>query len=204
MQLKNSYKILLFLFIISCQSIDKNKEEIAVLGVIYNTVPKVIPPPPPLKNEMDTILVKQKKLKYAIYNKFINLESKGHISNIFYKYDSGKLFDEVMVDSISIQLARSLVKLDYNKNYDKKEFDKYANEELIYLNERFPNREEKRKHNIDRVISFSRVAFDITHSKAAVCVGIYYDKLSTSQTIYILEKEDDKWKIKFIEVVEVS
>ena len=203
MQLKNSHIVLLLLFIISCQTYNENSEEIEVLATIYNALPKEIPPPP-LKNEIDSIYIKQKELRYAVYNRFINLETRDYVSNVFYKYKSEVLFDEVLIDSVSIQLARSLKGLDHNKNFNKKEFNKYVSDNLIYINERFPNREDKRKHNIDEIISFSRVAFDITRSKAAVCVGIYYDKLTTSQTIYILEKEDDKWKIKFIEVVEIS
>lgn len=207
MQLKQSYIVLLFLFIISCQPYNKNSEETAVLGTIYNAMPKVIPPPPLKKGDMNTKVSNHHKLlkhRYAVYQEYIKMESTSNVSNVFYKYKSEILFEKVQIDSVLIRLTRSLGKQNRNKHINEKELDKYVNEGLTYLNNRFLSKDEQRKHGINVVISFSRVVFDSEYKKAAVCVGLYYDKLSASQTIYILEKVNNEWKIKFTEAGEVS
>jgi len=209
MQLKCSYIILLFFVIVSCKSNDVNREEIEVIGTIYKAMPKVIPPPPPKEGEMNSEIRNQNeflKHRYGIFQEFISIQSTDYISNVFHQHEyvSGELFKEFQIDSISIQLARSLGKLNVDEHINKKQLNDYVKENLVYLNKRFPDKEEKRKHSINGVISFSKVAFDIEHRKAAVCVGLYYGKLSASQTIYILEKVNNVWKIKFTEVGEKS
>lgn len=209
MQLKCSYIILLFLVIVSCKSNDANREEIEVIGTIYKAMPKVIPPPPPKEGEVNSEIRNQNeflKHRYGIFQEFISIKSTDNVSNMFHQHEyvSGELFKEFQIDSISMQLARSLGKLNDDTLVNKKQLNDYVKENLVYLNKPYPNKEEQRKHNINVVISFSKVAFDSEHRKAAVCVGLYYDKLSASQTIYILEKINNVWRIKFTGVGEIS
>lgn len=206
MQLRFSFLILFFL-IISCKSIDYNEEEIKVIGTIYKAIPKVIPPPPPVKGDINSEIrnpVDFLKHRYAIFQEFINIKPTNNVANVFYEYKSNELFKEISIDSVSIGLVRYLGKLDSNENFNKEELNKFVNKDLIYLNQRYVQREEKNNLNINGIISFSRVAFNKGYDKAAVCVGIHYDKLATSQVIYILEKVNGLWKIKFTEVVDVS
>ena len=77
---------------------------------------------------------------------------------------------------------------------------------MLYLNQRFVSKEgkEKEKYSITGIISFSRVSFNKQYNKAAIGVGIHGGRLNSSFTIYILEKVENKWEVKYYLTIEVS
>jgi hypothetical protein len=204
------YIILLsFLFVFSCSKNKIETEEIAVISSVYNNLPKIIPPPPAVDEGYDIQKSNDSKPRflehrYAINAQFQSQELSSNNINLFFKHKSDKLFDKVSVDSTLFSLTKKIKFIKHDKLLDKNLLDQYLGDNLLYLNQKVISREEKQKHNINAIISFSRVAFDMGYNYAAVCVDLYYDKLASSSTVYILQKINNKWVIKYTQVGEVS
>lgn len=198
-----------FLFVFSCSKNKVEIEEITVIALIYNSLPKAIPPPPNVNNG-DSIQKKNisdpkiLELKYAVNTEFQSHDLGYNNINLFFKHKSEKLFDKVSLDSTLFSLTKEIKSIKHNKLIDENLLNDYVGDDLVYLNQKTISREEKKKYNINAVISFSRVAFNIEYNYAAVCVNLYYDKLASSSTIYILQKINDKWVIKYTQVGKVS
>jgi len=218
MQLKLLYTIVLFLLITSCNKENNNlNEEIAVVGYMFNHIPKVLPPPPPppKNSELDSSIINRidySKLKpfqfsYAIYEKFVNSGLNRKIPNSFFKAKSNELFERENIDSLEMVLVKNLGDIKEDSAFiDKNLLNNYVNEDLLYLNQRFISKEgkEKLKYSINGIISFSRVSFNQQFNRAAIGVGIHRGRLNSSYTIYILEMIKNKWEIKYYLTIEKS
>lgn len=203
----------LFLLIVSCNKVDNINEEIAVVGYMYNSIPKKLPPPPPTKNsELDSSIfnrIDYSKLKpfrfsYAIYERFDNSGLNREINTSFFKAKSNKLFERENIDSLETVLVKNLGNVNGDIFIDKKHLNNYVNEDLLYLNKRFLNKEIKEKYSITGIMTFSRVSFNKEFNRAAIAVGIHGGRLNSSYTIYILEKIKNKWKTKYYLTIEES
>lgn len=196
------------LFVFSCSKNKIEVEEIAVISSVYNNLPKIIPPPPSVEGysiqKSNDSKPRFLEHRYAINAQFQSHELSSNNINLFFKHKSDKLFDKVSVDSTLFSLTKKIKFIKHDKLLDKNLFNKSVNDDLVYLNQKVISREEEKKYNINAVISFSRVAFDMGYNYAAVCVDLYYDKLASSSTVYILQKINNKWVIKYTQVGEVS
>jgi len=81
---------------------------------------------------------------------------------------------------------------------------KYLNKDIVLINQKTINKEIKERYGINRLLSFSRVAFNENYTKAAIGVVNFGGKLDSSFTIYILEKNENKWQIKYYQIVVYS
>ena len=214
MQLKKLYFVLLFLLIVSCNNENNINGEIAVVGYMYNSLPKKLsPPPPPQKNsELDSSIINKidySKLKslhfsYAIYEQFDNSGLNKEINKSFFKAKSNKLFERENIDSLEMVLVKNLGNLNSDTFINKKYLNNYVDEDLLYLNKRFLNKEMKEEYNITSIITFSRVSFNKQFNRAAIAVGIHGGRLNSSFTIYVLEKIKNKWVKKYYLTIEES
>ncbi|MCX7551372.1 hypothetical protein [Xanthomarina sp. F2636L] len=197
MQLRVIY-ILVFLVIL-CSSCQNNNEEIKVIGIVYNSIPKLLPS---FNEKHDTISIDSKpksgkKLKYAINENFVNDKFGNNISNYFYKYNEGKLKEKVSINHDYWSLVEQLQKQNNKGNIiDKKSFIKFiGNENVVFLPKKQIKNIEKLEYGVNAIISFSNVEFSKDYTKAAVTVYIYGDGLDVSLLVYVLQKEVDNWKI---------
>ncbi|WP_299891371.1 hypothetical protein [uncultured Lacinutrix sp.] len=207
-----NYLIMLLTFVfISCSSKTNINEDIKVVNKVYNSIliPKYVPAPPPIYKNSDSIEPLKKvdfsnieKIKYAIYKKFVNSKIE-NIPNKFRVYKSEKLFEHINLSEKEYVLLQNL-----NNNSEGfiniEAFKKLNKEDIIFVEQQFINREEKKESGIDGVVSFSKVSFSSEKDKAVVAVGVYRSGLDSSYTLYLLEKKDNNWQIKSFKVISVS
>ena len=202
MRLKIIYISLLSLFFISCEENKIENEEMSIISSIYNSLPKFIPPPPPINgHEEDTLKksIKRKSIRYAINKNFRNDKFGKNVSNAFYKFSDKK---RLSVDSTYWSLVKRLVKQKkITESVNEKKLNDYLNESSVFLNQKNITSEDKKKFNINIILSFSKVVFNSSINKAAISVSNYSDSLDASVIIYLLEKIDDIWIIKYHEVI---
>lgn len=210
-----------FLFIISlamltsCRQNKVINEEIAVISYMYKTIPKVVPPPPApsqttefdsIENQIDYTKLEPIYFRYAIYYQFDNSGLDGYINKSFFKANSEKFFERKEIDSSDFVLIKKLRDKYKNEQINKELLDSYVNENLLYLNKRFISKEakEKREYNIDGIITFSKVSFNNQKDRAALAIGIHRGKLDSNLTVYILEKNQETWNIKYYKTISKS
>ena len=163
--------IIILILSISCSRNKEIDEEIIVIGHVYNTIPKVIPPIPIQSNEFDSIGIKIDYSKrdslyfnYAIYKQFNNNVSglNKEVNKSFFKPNSKKLFEREDIDSSSMALIRKIGTIDSEYFINDELLNNYVGKNLFYINEKFlkKNGKEKKEHNITGIINFSRVSFN--------------------------------------------
>jgi len=211
MQLKYGYILLTLLLFLSCNKNNIIEEEISILGYLYNNIPKKLPPPPQKSIGLDSSnydinYSKHKPLHftYAINEYFISVEIDRETNQSFFKYKTDKLFERENLDNIEMDLIKKINSFDDTKLISKKLLNKYVNESLLYLNQRFIDKKTKEEYKINGIISFSRVSFNKLKNRAAIAVGTHGGRLNSSLTIYILQKKNKSWKIKSYLTVEES
>ncbi len=128
MQLRYSYIVFLFVVFASCKNDINSEEVIKVMGAIYNSFPKVIPPPPNVRDVNPEIRNPDEflKRKYAIFQEYINLNpSRGSVANVFYEKGSDELFKEVQIDSALFTLVKQIPVVKNDKYINKKKLNDY-------------------------------------------------------------------------------
>ena len=202
---------------ISCLQSKGVDEEMVVIGYIYNSIPKTIPPPPPpppmqnsdfdsIDNQFDYSKLDSLYFRYAINNQFVISDLNKEINKSFFKANSEKLFEREDIDSLNMALIKKIGNVNTKKNLNKEFLNNYVGKNSLYLNQRFISKDgkEKKELNIDGIISFSRVSFNAKKNRAAIVVGIHRGRLDSSSTIYLLEKINENWSIKYYSTIEIS
>lgn len=206
---------LLSILVISCSSEQATKnEELNVVAVIYKRLPKILPAPPPPptnsetkeENNIDYSKLKPHIFTYAINDHFVyyDFDYINEVSNIFETAKSKKLFEEKILDSTYMKLVASLSELKKTEKIDKTKLVKLLNNNLIFWNKQTITTQEKKKNNISGIISFSRVSFNNDFTRAAVVVGDYFERVGSGVSLYILEKKENKWLVKYYKTLEMS
>ncbi len=201
----------MFLFLISSCKYDSCLEEVEVLSTIYNSIPKSIPTPPrPIEgSEIDSLIIsninysklKSIKFTYAINKNYISNNIEYNHSG-FHVPKSKKIFETIIINDTEYQLIKNISK--EKDSINKNLFNNKIGSKLIFLDKRVISEKTKKQYRIDGIISFSKVSFNENHNKAAVEVIIYRSGLDSSLSIYILEKVNKKWKIKYYKTPIVS
>ncbi|GAA3570353.1 hypothetical protein [Snuella lapsa] len=189
-------------------------EALNVIAVVYKRIPKMLMPPPPPppdsevkeENNINYAQLKPLKFTYAIYDHFVyfNFDYINGISNRFHPTKSKELFEEKALDSSYMKLVKGLSKYKAGQKIDKAKLIKSADEDLIFWNKQTISRQEKSDTDISGIISFSKVSFNDNLTRAAIVVGDYFGKISGSVNLYILEKTNNKWEVKFSKTLEIS
>ncbi|MBJ6369100.1 hypothetical protein [Snuella sedimenti] len=207
--------ITLLALVISCSSSQTAKNEaLNVIAVVYKRIPKMLmPPPPPLtnsevkeENNINYAQLKPLKFTYAIHDHFVyfNFDYVSGIFNRFHPAKSKELFEEKALDSSYMELVKGLSRDKSEQKIDKAKLIKSADEDLIFWNKQTISRQEKADTNISGIISFSKVSFNDNLTRAAIVVGDYFGKISGGVNLYILEKINNKWEVKFSKTLEIS
>jgi hypothetical protein len=184
--------LVLFLSIYSCSNYE-NEQELQVIKAVYNSSPKIIPPPPLLN---DSIKRKPLEHKYAINENFFNGKYKASISNVFTKRESNKWTDSEVLDSLTWSLARKLIKQESKQDkIDTAKLQELLNKKIVFLTKSKLDRNIEIKKGVNRLLTFSHVEFDDGLTQAAVAVINYGDRLDASSSIYILKKINKKWVV---------
>jgi|GEM_PF-5063180 len=206
--------LLLYIFAVGCSSNQATQnEEFAVIAAVYNRVPKILPPPPnnsktenQIEEEGDNSQLKSLIFNYAINENFVyyNFDYIDGISNRFKPYKSNELFKEEILSSSYMKLVAGLSELKKIEKIDKAKLDELLNDDLIFWNKQTITIQEKKENNISGIISFSKVSFNNDFTRAAVVVGDYFERIGSGVSLYILEKTDYKWVIKYHKTLEMS
>lgn len=200
---------------LSCSFEDTLKnEELAVVAAIYSKIPKILPPPPATpsntqnneESNFDDLNLDPLIFNYAINRNFIyyNFNYKNDISNEFKIHKSKELFEVKILDSSYMKIITNLQELKKAEKIDEFKLSKLLNDDLVYWNKRTISIKEKKENNISGIISFSRVSFNNEYTKAAVVVGDYFERIGSGVSLYILQKKDNKWIIKYQKTLETS
>jgi hypothetical protein len=206
---------LLSILIFSCSSKQSSTEDqLSVVAAVFVRIPKTLPPPPPplINNEVkeeDNIDYSQLKpltFNYAINENFVyyDFDYINEISNQFMAYKSKELFEEKGLDSSYMKLVQGLSGLKKSDKIDKAKLSELINDDLIFWDKQKITIQEKKELNITGIISFSRVSFNDEFTKAAVAVGDYSEHIGGGVSLYILEKIDNNWVIKYTKVLMMS
>ncbi|WP_163517214.1 hypothetical protein [Gelidibacter japonicus] len=207
--------ILLYVLALSCTSNQSQEnQELAVIAAVYKMVPKELPPPPPpppnseVKEENNINYSKLKPLafNYAINENFVyyDFDYINGISNRFIPYKSNELFQEKILDSSYMKLVERLSELKEIEKIDKAQLDKIVHNDIVFWDKQTITIEEKKENNLSGIISFSKVAFNDEFTRAVVVVGNYFEHIGGGVGLYILEKIDNNWVIKYTKTLIMS
>lgn len=169
-----------------CKSKEETPINIQVIGTVYNSIPKNIPPPP--KKLIDTSKINYKDLKPSINNYAINdvyLKNgliKPYLKNNYLPYDE-KLTNDT-INKISL--------------------NKFLGENQLYLSKDFVSKEEKKELDIVGIVSFTNVFFNEEYNEAFLGAVIYSSSLDAAFIVYTLVNENNIWKIKKSRVISFS
>ncbi|WP_188231112.1 hypothetical protein [Aestuariibaculum sediminum] len=215
---------LVTIILISCSS-EKQfikqqvKEEMLVIGTVYKSLPKVLyAPPKPSEETFDireTVLNYDKKpnssiakiFKYSINENFLKYEEKNfkRINNKYSPYRPKTLFEKVEIEEIYEELLIAITKLSSNSNQiDKLKLNAITNEELLFSKESKLDLETMEALGISAKLSFSRVSFNDDFTKSVVILDKFYERANGSNVIYVLEKIDNSWQIKYTKTMTYS
>ncbi len=208
---------LLCSLVISCSSKQPSSDEkMAVIAAVYERIPKAIPPPPPPPpssqyvgkeaNDIDYSKLKPLIFKYAINESFVyyDFDYVNGISNKFQVYKSKELFAEKILDVSYMQLVSRLSKFKKIEKIDTSKLDTLIDEDLVFWDRQTITKDEQRENDITGIISFSNVSFNAGFTKAAVVVGDYFERIGNGIRLYILEKINNRWVIKYTQTLMMS
>lgn len=189
MQLRIISVFVLVLLLNSCSSNIRN-DEIDIIATVYQSIPKSLP------------LLPRELMPDSIAGK-IDFSKREPIKHV-YAINSRFEFKPLTINADGIKPI-SESKKGKNTNFINKELlVKNIGNKILFLNQQFITREEKKKHNVDGIISFSKASFNKALDRAAIKVGIYRAGLDSQLKIYILQKTEGKWTIKETRIVEYS
>ncbi len=206
---------LLCILVISCSSNQTTSyEQLAVIAAVYERIPKVLPPPPPppsehkgkKANDIDSSKLKPLIFKYAINESFVDYDFDyvNGISNRFQVYKSKELFEEKVLDSSYMKLVAGLSEFEKNGKIDTSKLDTLIDEDLVFWDGQTITKNEQREDDITGIISFSNVSFNADFTEAAVVVGDYFEHIGNGISLYILEKINNRWVIKYTQALMMS
>ena len=206
--------VILCSFAISCsQKQPSNDEQLAVIAAVYERIPKAIPPPPSSfehvgeeANDIDYSKLKPLIFKYAINESFVDYDFDyvNGMSNKFQVYRSKELFEEKVLEVSYMQLVAGLSKFKKIEKIDTSKLDMLIAEDLVFWDRQTITKDEQRENDITGVISFSKVSFNPDFTIAAVVVGDYFEHIGNGIALYILEKIDNRWVIKYTQTLMMS
>lgn len=203
--------IILFCILgISCSSSQLSKnEELAVIATVYQKIPKILSPPPPPsgnavaeKNDVDYSKLKPLIFKYAINKNFVdhNVNNSRTILDHFEK----DLYDERNLDSSYMKLINGVSKFKKFETIDTTKLESLIQGDVVFWDRQTITEKEKSENDISGVISFSKVSFNEDFTRAAVVVGDYFEYHGNGVELYILEKIDKMWIIKYTKILMMS
>ena len=96
-----------------------------------------------------------------------------------------------------MRLVNGLSKFKKIEKIDISKLQLLIKDNLVFWDGQVITKNEKDENDISGVISFSKVSFNDDFSKAVIVVGDYYEHLGNGVGLYILEKIDNRWVIKY-------
>jgi len=208
----NIFLILLFTFSLSCsEKLNVDKSKYQVMKVIYNNIPKNIPPTP-LELLPDSIA---KKVNLSDRNGLvhiyaINLNTQDYDLS---KVNSRKVNKKDSITGLSKRVDLSDEELRLFNKFKKKAFEfqidtllleNVFDENLFFMSKRTISREEQKQYDLTGIISFSDVVFNNEKNKAVITVGTNRGRLDSDLIVYFLDKIENEWKITYYSVIEKS
>lgn len=186
---------------ISCNS-SKSQNDIAIISEIYKSFPKFITAFP--KENATSNNTKGIYHRYAINRNYFAEDVQSDIQGDFFKYKSKKLNDKVSLKQSDLELIKKLKKTTQKGSIDQTKIEKFIGDKLVFVNKRTIERKDKKKYDVNRILTFSKPVYNSDNSKAALYVINYGERLDSSLSVYILHKENQKWIIKYRKPILIS
>ncbi|MBA6151849.1 nuclear transport factor 2 family protein [Gelidibacter maritimus] len=202
--------ITLCILTIGCSSKQTSSyEQLDVIATVYESIPKAIPPPnseDEEENDIDYLNLEPLNFNYVINENFVDFDFDYiyDIPNRFQVYKSKDLFEEKVLDFSYMKLIAGLSEFEKNEKINTSKLEALLGENLVFWDKEMITIEEKNEHDISGVISFSKVSFNEDLTRAAVVVGDYFERIGNGISLYILEKIDGKWVIKYTQALITS
>lgn len=184
--------IILFLVLVffGCKHETNNKEVNEIISFMIDKKAFPLVPPPPIndtiksvpKQVLDSLL--SLKLKVALYPNLNDL-SQNEIKSIPKKY-----FNKIYIDGNSSQ------KIKLNEVVSRKEH-------VIILADTIEIKKSKDFEHFDLLFWFSKFYFSEDNEYVSFSLGISRSRIAGSSALYILRKENDKWKIEYSKELEI-
>lgn len=157
-------------------------------------------------NDIDYSKLKPLIFKYAINQSFVDYDFDyvNGISNRFQVYKSKELFEEKILDVSYMQLVARLSKFKKIEKINTTKFVMLIDEDLVFWEKQTITKDERSENDLSGIVSFSKVSFNADFTKAAVVVGDYFERIGNGIVLYILEKINNKWVIKYTQTLMMS
>ncbi len=180
---------LLLFILVSCEKKESKINELYdILNLIYPSLSFEIPPPPPPAHLIkDSLYLNNIRTKQIIAINPELRDSKKFIN--FKKHPFNEIdFEPVIldIDSINIDLIIS------------------AEDSIITFSKELLEPSIKDYLKFDKLISFSKVYFDKNFNHAIVIGNASTSSLAGSSHVFFLRKEEGKWRIVDVQLLEIS
>ena len=206
----NFYILSLILLISSCQGHADFQDKLQILKVINETIPRQLPLPPPPdheKHKLDSLSQDYgiMEFNYAIYPNYFVLDEDINFSSKFWKERGSQArFGKAEIDSIDYETLKGLLKFEKEETINKRLIENLFKKEILQLNQRVINQMEKKEFGVDGIISFTNIAFSSKRNLAAIGLGVHRGRLDSYFNLYILEKINGNWIIKYFKTKSYS
>ncbi|MGI0105365.1 hypothetical protein [Salinimicrobium sp. WS361] len=196
--MKKIYLLLILLtFLAACQdNLTKNKNlaEQEIISVLYDSLAKKIPPPPPNFQGMD------KKDSLRILNQYTSiidsLKAGKQIVGIIPNMQPLESRLDIMDFNFSKrELIHRLNSLQDQKPLNIAELRTLRSDSVVEFGEQHLREFSADYYQINKLLSFSRISFNEAGNEAAVIASVGTSRLASFTAIYFFRRISDKWTI---------
>ena len=191
---KYLYCFFLVLIILGCNNnsgSQRNSEESEIVCLLYSPLAKKAPIPPPFMsdvNEQDSLKIMKKfnALKDS-------LESVEKVVVAVHPIMKAVDLEPSTFQSDKRKLVEQLNSLTSDKALELKKIQRSSKDSIVAFEKRHLREYSPDYIGIDRLISFSRIAFDAEGTEAAVIATTGTSRLDSHTAIYFLKKQKGRW-----------
>ena len=182
-------------FLAACQDNSTKNENLAeqeIISVLYDSLVKKIPPPPPNLHGMN------KKDSLRILNQYTSildsLKSGKQIVGIIPNMEPLESKLDIMdFNSSKRELIRRLNSLKEQKPLDIAELKTLKSDSVVEFGEQHLREFSADYYQINKLISFSRISFNEAGNEAAVIASVGTSRLDSFTAIYFFRRINDEW-----------